>query len=212
MSAVDVARAANNAGFRGQDLITAVAVALAESQGNPTAHRVTSREDSRGAWQINIRPDAHPEYANANLYDLDVAARAALAIQQSRGWREWSTHNTGAYLLYLPTATAAAAGLGAAKVSTDPAAAAGGVLGSLGDAAKALPGGGLVDTAQTGIGVVVKAGAWLSDRRNWLRIAQVSVGGALVVGGVMILARPVIAQATGTATKAGMMIATKGKA
>jgi hypothetical protein len=46
-----------------------------ESGGNPNAHASTSKEDSRGLFQINLK--AHPQWKNVNLYDPVENARLA---------------------------------------------------------------------------------------------------------------------------------------
>jgi len=43
------------------------AVCMAESGGNPNAHTVTSKEDSRGLFQVNIL--AHPDANSTQLFD-----------------------------------------------------------------------------------------------------------------------------------------------
>ena len=88
------------AGFPGADLATAVAIALAESSGNPAA--IGDAGNSIGLWQINL--PAHPEYAGANLADPQTNANAAFVIYSAAGGRfqPWSTFNSGAYTKYLP--------------------------------------------------------------------------------------------------------------
>jgi hypothetical protein len=102
-----VARVAYDVGFRGRGLETAVAVALAESGGRPSAHCLNCvrgiREDSRGLWQVNAR--AHPKWGQRNLYDSHTNARAAYAISGGgRNWRPWSTWKSGSYRRHLPAA------------------------------------------------------------------------------------------------------------
>lgn len=46
-----------------------------ESGGNPNAHALTDREDSRGLFQINIQ--ANPKYKNLDLYNPKVNAEVA---------------------------------------------------------------------------------------------------------------------------------------
>jgi hypothetical protein len=47
-------------------------------------------EDSRGLFQINVGPGAHPHLANENLYDPDVNAMYAFQIYQGRdSWQPW---------------------------------------------------------------------------------------------------------------------------
>jgi hypothetical protein len=103
---------AQNAGFSGQDLLTAVAIALAESGGNPgvynpeTAAGTPGGEGSYGLWQIYLH--AHPEYAYANLYDPQTNANAAFDIHSlAGGFSPWSTYNSRAYQAHLAPAASA---------------------------------------------------------------------------------------------------------
>lgn len=110
LSAAQIAQYAAGAGFSGLDLTTAVAIALAESGGDPNAHGDTtlgSGTGSFGLWQIYL--DAHPEYANVNLYDPSENAAAAYAIyvQAGNSFTPWSTFNNGAYQAYLSQASGA---------------------------------------------------------------------------------------------------------
>lgn len=93
----DLARLAVGVGIpTGEPLVLAVAIALAESGGNPLAHANTSREDSRGLWQINVR--AHPTWANRNLYDPATNAQAMAEISSGgTNWQPWSTYTNGRY-------------------------------------------------------------------------------------------------------------------
>jgi hypothetical protein len=85
------------AGFSGADLPTAVAIALAESSGNPAAY---NPEGSVGLWQIYL--PAHPEYAGANLADPQTNANAAFAIYSTaHGFTPWSTFKSGSYQNHL---------------------------------------------------------------------------------------------------------------
>lgn len=102
---------AYNAGWRGNDLAVAGAVAKAESGGDTNARALTSREDSRGLWQINVK--AHPEQANVNLYDPATNAKVAYDLWKRSGWGPWSAHNNKSYLLYMPEALAGVPGISA---------------------------------------------------------------------------------------------------
>lgn len=178
----DVARAAARAGWRGTDLTVAIAVALAESGGNPAAH-ATVGEDSRGLWQINVSPAAHPELASQNLYDPDTNAAAAYGIWKRSGWGPWSAHNNGSYLLYMPRASAAALAADVQAIVNDPIGSAGSAISG---AAGKLPG---VDQAK------VVAG-FLSDLQNpaiWQRMLKVILGGALVVVGAYLIVQTQVA-------------------
>jgi hypothetical protein len=104
---------AQNAGFTGQDLITAVAIALAESSGNlnnynpETAAGAPQGQGSYGLWQIYLYK--HPEDAGVNLYDPQTNANAAFAIYSAAGgFSPWTTFGSGAYQAYLVPAASAA--------------------------------------------------------------------------------------------------------
>lgn len=101
-SDVSIAQAAKNAGLsgcRGVPTSTWVAIALAESGGNPNARLATSIEDSRGLWQINTW--AHPWAKSTDLYNPSTNAAAAKKVCSMQGPTAWSTYTNGAYLKFL---------------------------------------------------------------------------------------------------------------
>jgi hypothetical protein len=112
MNAAQILPFAAAAGFTGQDLATAVAIALAESSGNPTIYNPETAakggtpvgQGSYGLWQIYLRD--HPEFAQANLYDPATNAAAAFSLYAHSGFTPWATsdppHGNGAYRSYLP--------------------------------------------------------------------------------------------------------------
>lgn len=93
----DVAKAAAAAGFSGADLVTAVAIAYAESAGNQNAvgdqNLAPERGPSIGLWQINIGDRAHPEYAQDDLTNPTVNAQRAYEVYRREGFRAWSTYD-----------------------------------------------------------------------------------------------------------------------
>src|SRR5216684_2897645 len=103
MNASDIATYARQAGFSGNDLATAVAIALAESSGNPTVvgDLNLTPGGSVGLWQINLK--AHPDLAAGDLTDPQTNANAAYAVYQAAGnsFHPWTTYKTGAYTAYL---------------------------------------------------------------------------------------------------------------
>lgn len=109
-----IATVAANAGFSGSDLVTAVAIALAESGGDPGAvgdkALAPTKGPSIGLWQINIGSKAHPEYASVDLTDPQTNANAAYAVYSAAGsFRPWATFDprdgsTPKYLAHLDTA------------------------------------------------------------------------------------------------------------
>jgi len=66
----------------------AVNVAQLESRWRTDAHN-TDGEDSRGLWQVNVGPGAHPELAAWNLFDGQVNAYFAAEIWRESGWAAW---------------------------------------------------------------------------------------------------------------------------
>ncbi len=102
------------AGFTGSDLNIAVAVALAESGGNPSAHNPTPPDDSYGLWQINMLggmgPERRKKYnlkANTDLYDPATNARVARGIFKGSGWKAWTTYTRGTYKKFMDEASSA---------------------------------------------------------------------------------------------------------
>lgn len=112
LSPEQVARHAHDAGFRGQDLTIAVAVALAESGGDPRAHNATPPDNSYGLWQVNMLgamgPARRREFgleSNRELFDPAVNARAANRISgDGQSWTPWTTYTSGAYKRHLDEA------------------------------------------------------------------------------------------------------------
>lgn len=199
-----VAQYAADAGFSGVALAKMTAIAFAESSYNTNARNPSS--GAVGLWQI--LPSAHPEFDGWKLTDPAVNARAAYQVYKSAPnpgeitRNKWSAYKGVTYYAVLPAATAAAA---AAKTPV------------VGDVAGVVDG--AAEKAQD-----AASGAWdaakavprfldsLSDPRTWLRIAYGVAGIALVVVGVLMLARPVIQPAVSGATKVAKTAATKGAA
>jgi hypothetical protein len=119
ISAQQIAQHAYNAGFRGDALTTAVAVALAESHGDTGIHGDVNLQTgawgpSVGLWQIRSLNPGHGtaveqalRNATANA-DPATNARHAYAIsRQGTNFGPWSTYTSGAYRGYLDRARTA---------------------------------------------------------------------------------------------------------
>ncbi|MFJ8686070.1 hypothetical protein [Micromonospora wenchangensis] len=112
------AQVAYAAGFRNNPLVTAVAVAMAESSCNPSAvgsngptAGCSNGSLDRGLWQINNC--YHPTVTDSCAYNAQCNANAAYSISSGgSNWQPWSTYNNGAYAGYLSAAQAAVARLG----------------------------------------------------------------------------------------------------
>jgi len=102
-----LAALAAGAGFSGNDLAIAIAVALAESQGNPQAYNpekaagAVQGQGSFGLWQIFL--SKHPEFSAVDLLDPQTNAAAAFTIYSNAGnsFRPWATYTNQAYLPYM---------------------------------------------------------------------------------------------------------------
>ena len=100
----------HTAGFRGDALEVAYAVAMAESSGKTDAHNddETTGDDSYGLFQINMLgamgPERREQYGLKKDDDLfDPATNARVAFQLSQGgkdWKPWTTYVNGAYKKY----------------------------------------------------------------------------------------------------------------
>lgn len=108
LSREQIAFLAKGVGWKGSDVNIAVAVALAESGGNPRAHNATPPDNSYGLWQINMLgamgPDRRKKFglqSNEDLFQPAVNARAAYGIWKGSGWKAWTTYTRGTYKQYM---------------------------------------------------------------------------------------------------------------
>lgn len=116
--AAQIAFVARQAGFSGDALGIAVAIALAESGGNTRAHNTRGPDDSYGLWQINMKGSLGPARrsqfglnSDADLFNPATNARAAFAISSSgTNFKPWTTYTSGAYRVHLSKANNAAGG------------------------------------------------------------------------------------------------------
>lgn len=133
LTAREIAQHAANAGFSGNDLEIAVAVALAESSGNPGALGDISLQTNKwgasvGLWQIrSLNPGygTSAEQATRNHdANLDPAtnARHAYEIYQQRNnsFNDWSTYTEGQYRSHLNAARQGISQLGDGNTTTQP--------------------------------------------------------------------------------------------
>jgi hypothetical protein len=119
----DLMYAAYLAGFRGEDLVTAVAIALAESRGDVYATGDTKLANatwgpSVGPWQIrtlNAQIGKGTTRDITRLYDLWANARAAYDLYRARrarggtGFEDWTTWRRGAWKAFVPQVSRVAA-------------------------------------------------------------------------------------------------------
>lgn len=117
-----IAQFAADAGFTGPDLEIAIAVAIAESTSDTAAIGDVELQNaafgpSVGLWQIRSVNPGHGnafDQAHRNQQEnMDPATNAAnaYAIQQQKGWKEWSTYKDDLHLQHMDRAKSAAGGL-----------------------------------------------------------------------------------------------------
>jgi hypothetical protein len=181
---------ARDAGFTAGQGVTMTAIALAESGGDTAVtHRNTNGSLDVGLWQIN---SIHG-YSESAMKDPFQNAKAAKAIHAKQGYNAWTVFKSGAYNRQLP---AALSGVPSSGTSLSSILAGIKTLASVGDdVAGAIPGQ-LAEltgakAAMSALELVSRAGTWINDPRNWLRIVYVMIGGALVVGALVMVTKPV---------------------
>ena len=116
ISDAEIAGYARAAGFTGGALVKAVAIALAESSGDPASHNTKPPDDSYGLWQINMYGANGPARrkslglsSNDQLLEPATNARAAYALSNAgTNFMAWATYFYGDYLAYMPRAAKAA--------------------------------------------------------------------------------------------------------
>lgn len=219
-----IAGIALNAGFRGTALTVAVAVALAESGGDPSAHNGNAKtgDNSYGLWQINMLGAMGPERRarfhlpnNEALYDPSTNARVAYGLWKDRGsFAAWSTFNRGNYLAKMARASAAVKKNGGASVGTgsiDP--------NAPGKTDMSRPDTPLPDAIENTIYDLRDSLAgvkgfidWVTDAKNWIRVGMFLGGSALViVGTLMFVGQSKVAQTAANAIPVGRALkAVKG--
>jgi hypothetical protein len=107
LSRPEIEELVRRAGFTGADADTAVAIALAESGGDPACYNPETQANpapnmgSVGLFQI-FRWQ-HPEFSAWDLTDPLLNARAAyfVYVQAGRTFSRWSTYLNGAYKKFL---------------------------------------------------------------------------------------------------------------
>ena len=105
-----LAAIARQGGFADSEIPTAVAIAKAESGGNPRAHNnnANTGDNSYGLWQINMIGSMGPArrksfgiVTNEALFDPVTNAKAAHQVYKEQGWNAWSVYKSGSYRKFL---------------------------------------------------------------------------------------------------------------
>lgn len=122
LSYAQVAQICYNAGFRDTGLVTAIAVAKAESGFNTTnrSKNTDSRKTTdRGLFQFNSY--WHSEISDACADDPKCSAEKAYFITGGgRNWTPWSAYKNASYLQYVVPARSAAKQITSVTETADP--------------------------------------------------------------------------------------------
>lgn len=204
-----IAHFAIAAGVSGDDVWRAVAVAMAESSGNTGAIGGLNANGSRdyGLWQINDR--AHPDLLTADTQWWSPPLNAAMMFQVYKGagfkWTPWSVFNSGKYLLFATEAKTAAQFPDASLSQGFAEPQNNGLdlfapISAISEAFKSIG------------GAIFKASAWMSNQQNWVRVAYTGLGTALIVGALIVVAKPYVTTAAKGAAKVATTVIPAGKA
>ncbi|WP_055523688.1 peptidoglycan-binding protein [Streptomyces graminilatus] len=112
MSLTELRALATQAGFTGNDIKIAAAVAMAESKGDPGIigdQDVVDQKWGPSIGLFQIRSLKHPGQFSppdalrvaANLKDPVYNAKTAKAIKDAHDWKQWSTFVNGAYKQFM---------------------------------------------------------------------------------------------------------------
>ena len=127
---MDLMSILKQAGFRGDGLKMAYAIAMAESGGNAGAHNgnANTGDNSYGLFQINMLGNMGParrkQYglsSNESLFDALTNAKVAYKMSNGgRNWGPWSTYGSGAYKKYYGGSGASVSNSGGSYTGASP--------------------------------------------------------------------------------------------
>lgn len=173
LSASQIADVMRKAGWPESAIPVGVAVAFAESGGNPRAVNRANRNGSSdyGLFQIN---SVHGSLLNeGDRYDPVANARMALKVYKGAGnsWKPWSTYNSGSYRKFYKANPGG--DKSAALVGTD-----------IGGASESL-----IGSAVAGSTVGAFNMGFIGDRSFWQRFGLGALGVLLIIVGIVIVFR-----------------------
>jgi hypothetical protein len=179
---------ARTAGLPKEQAILASAVMMAESGGDERQITDDADDLSYGLWQINMKgtmgPTRRALYGlskNEDLLDPATNARVMSAIShQGTNWQPWGAYTNGSYKKFMPPNVA------------DP---------SIARYTQKPVEKGWADSVAAAGDALQKTASWVSNQKNWVRVAYVLGGGILVVVALQAIIMPYASQGAGTAAK-----------
>ena len=198
-----IASHAYDAGIRDKtDLIKAVAIAIGESAGNTNAIGDVSLQNatwgpSVGLWQIRSLKAEKGKGTTRDqnrLTDPAFNARAMYSVSGGgKNWQPWTVYNQGIYLIHMPLATAGVTSFLTGKGAVDPIVGAAEGAKEINDRA--------ADMASAIPEALDATYGWVSNRKNWIRVAQVVGGGIVIAAGVAYIAKGSVGGVTNMVVK-----------
>lgn len=102
-----IAAVVHNAGFAGNDLVTAIAIAKAESGWNPTVISPLNKNNTHDYGLFQINSSHYPSNAVRTHYIDNAKYAHKLYAGRGNKFGDWSSYNSGAYAKFVPDAQAA---------------------------------------------------------------------------------------------------------
>lgn len=161
LSASQIATVANSAGFTGDSLVKATAIALAESSGRTD---VVNSIGCVGLWQIyqKVHVKAHPHWTTEWLKNPQNNANAAFILSNGgKNWIPWEVYTNGMYLMHMEAARQAVSGGG---IGTPP---------------------GVGGDTSADIERWNQAAMGITSPRLWMRFLMIVVGGMMIIASIL---------------------------
>lgn len=207
---------AQQVGVPADQVPTAVAIALAESGGKGAAVGGPNSDGSYdlGYWQINNKAHAGLLLQYPSWWEAPSNSRMMASVSGGgRNWRPWTTYTSGKYKEFLPAATAGAEAPADNTVQGETNTV---LFGRLADIAEGIGEtfvdlvNGVIQIAQGAFKMMV----WMANPHNWVRTILVGLGGALLIGALVVLSKPntTVVQAVTAAPKAAATAPVKAAA
>jgi hypothetical protein len=186
LSQSDLYTLAKKAGLPDSSAKVAAAIAMAESGGDPNVHNTNAStgDDSWGLWQINMIGSTGKQRRqqfksigvniDVELVDPTKNAKAmALVSQQGRDFSPWTTYKDNKYKQYLNN--------NVTETSTDF------NQSNFQRWTGIDTTSGISNPLITINNALSKTGAWVSDSKNWIRVAYVAGGAVLAIGALIAI-------------------------
>ncbi len=191
LSLAQMSAYARSAGFTPNQAATMAAIGMAESSGRTWIVNSTGHV---GIWQISPEHRAeHPTWTESWLKNPANNARAAKTVYNKQGYQAWEAFTKGRSDKYIKEARKVTPGATDEVFSGRGERPLDSIIGE--DASDALSHGledAVIDPLSGITSFAAKAGNWLSNPTNWLRIGYAVIGGLMAVGGLVIVAKPVL--------------------